>query len=190
MTDAETILKMIETVDPLDKLTLKEIDSRVWCFLKGYSPVKIYNSLSRDAAKEKFSGMKNAEKENYNLVDLGHDNYDPFFGTPDEFAKSIYPYAEIEGNRWVIVRVGCHGYTRSRDELKKIRPKDLDDFYIQSHEGRNDWLSANWICWLNSGSDYQQEFRGDGATEELAELHAYIQAIDHERRSSKNHPNN
>jgi hypothetical protein len=33
MSEAETILKMIETVDPADTAKLDEIDARVWCWL-------------------------------------------------------------------------------------------------------------------------------------------------------------
>jgi hypothetical protein len=41
MTDAETILKMIETVDPTDTAKLDEIDARVWCWLKGHEYLDI-----------------------------------------------------------------------------------------------------------------------------------------------------
>jgi hypothetical protein len=33
MTEAETILKLIESVDPKDTAKLDEIDARVWCYL-------------------------------------------------------------------------------------------------------------------------------------------------------------
>ena len=36
MTEAETILKMIETVDPADTTKLDEIDARVWCSVASY----------------------------------------------------------------------------------------------------------------------------------------------------------
>jgi hypothetical protein len=34
MTAAETILKIIENVDPADTAKLDEIDARVWCWLE------------------------------------------------------------------------------------------------------------------------------------------------------------
>lgn len=71
-------------------------------------------------------------------------------------------------------------YTRSRNALKAIRPECPDGFYVGENTAQN-FIGARWVCWINSGSDYNQEFRGDGKTEELAELHAVIQAIDHER---------
>ncbi len=38
MSDAQTILAMIEQVDPADIAKLDEIDARVWCFIAGRNP--------------------------------------------------------------------------------------------------------------------------------------------------------
>ena len=47
MTDAETILKMIENVDPADTAKLDEIDALVWCWYQQepFSKIGIIDAL-------------------------------------------------------------------------------------------------------------------------------------------------
>jgi hypothetical protein len=116
MTEAETILKMIETVDPADAAKLDEIDARVFDFAHG-------------------QGMAQT------AVNVGKTH-----GIPS----------------------GIPQYSRSRDALKAIRP-----------EG---W---RFICWPKhcDALGPRAELLADRLpTEELAELHAIIQAIEYERR--------
>jgi hypothetical protein len=52
MTEGETILKMIEVVDPADKSALDRIDGRVWCWLSdceyiGHDNADQHNFLAR-----------------------------------------------------------------------------------------------------------------------------------------------
>lgn len=65
-------------------------------------------------------------------------------------------------------------YTRSRDALKAIRPEGLYFFARQNPSGRFYGDDAN--------GDYPSPAL---PTEELAELHAIIQAIDYERTTAK-----
>jgi hypothetical protein len=136
MTQADEILRMIETVDQSDKENLDEIDARVFCFL-----------LDRE-------------------------------------------FSCIEGNgRWVRFTDGHKtfnasvSYTRSRDAIKAIRPEgwfsgaepNFEDqgmycgLYFQGHAQNDSKLIA-----------HATQFKMM-ATEELAELHAVIQAIEYER---------
>lgn len=69
-------------------------------------------------------------------------------------------------------------YTRSRDALKAIRPRGWG-FDIQTHNHRGDVVS--WRC-IAELCDKQVHFSsGVLLSEELAELHAIIQAIAYER---------
>jgi len=65
-------------------------------------------------------------------------------------------------------------YTRSRDALKAIRP---DGFFIASIQENID--GEGWTCSLdNEDKSFWSPY---SKTEELAELHAIIQAIEYER---------
>ena len=69
-------------------------------------------------------------------------------------------------------------YTRSRDALKAIRP---EGWIINVH---NDYRgSRGATCKDDNSKDFKSEVL---PTEELAELHAIIQAINHERKESDN----
>jgi hypothetical protein len=130
MTEAEAILKIIETVDPADTAKLDEIDARVQKFLIN----------------------------------------DP-----------RYVLKDVAG-QWIIHEPGKFNfknkatiYTRSRDALKAIRPEGWA-FYINSRGVCQAYSSDNVIRVLPL------------PTEELAELHAIIQAIEYERRSVATNP--
>ena len=114
MNAAETILKMIEAVDPADTATMREIDERVFAFL--------------------------------NELDFILDN------------------------------MSATKYTRSRDALCSIRPEGWY-FAIFSTGVARAWKSKN-----------DQPLETIGATEELAELHAIIQAIAYESRNDPTSP--
>lgn len=66
-------------------------------------------------------------------------------------------------------------YTRSRDALKKIRPKG---WRLEIGEWTDGWKATLWkkLFWV--GETYLP-------TEELAELHAIIQAIQHDRANTE-----
>lgn len=77
-------------------------------------------------------------------------------------------------------------YTRSRDDLKAIRP----DGCFVSIKGSNDIPSPEkWFCHLFHVKDEKKEgyyvTSPNLPTEELAELHAIIQAIEWERNKEK-----
>lgn len=65
-----------------------------------------------------------------------------------------------------------HLYTRSRDALKSIRP---DRFELTEWEYGHEY-KFNLIAKI-----YPEVFYGGGASEELAELHCILQAIEYER---------
>lgn len=149
-----TILKLIEEVDPSDKDKLNEIDARVWCWLHSH----IFHRVD-------YAGLIKS----------------CFYTRKNEIEENWYHMGYIRG------------YSRSRDALKKIRPED--------------WFPmALWMIDLGvTGEIYQctiikyilkSGIKGqDGCeyttkeitsqiycrTEELAELHAIIQAIAYER---------
>jgi hypothetical protein len=129
MNNHETILRMIEEVDPKDEKALREIDARVHLFIK----------------------YPNAELRG-------------IYG-------NFYSFSYYSGEYIVIIQMDqvLH-FTTSRDAIKSIRP---DEFHIC--EGGDDFATGRFI---NGKS-----FHADGmATEELAELHATIQAIAYERQ--------
>jgi len=70
-------------------------------------------------------------------------------------------------------------FTRSRDALKAIRPKGWN-YRISESDTHKFW------CELREGyeTSYDKVVIGKAATEEIAELHAIIQAIEYERRET------
>ena len=75
-----------------------------------------------------------------------------------------------------LIRHGC-AYTRSRDALKAIRPEGWVP-YDCGYRFLTEW----WVFELMS-EDTENQYRGRAKTEELAELHAIIQAIEYERQN-------
>lgn len=134
MTEAETILKMIETVDPADSAKLDEIDIRTQLFI--YSKTQQLNVGYRD------------ERDFY-----------------------LYKTYRLEFGDF-------KRYTRSRDLLKQIRPVGYTFRIFQDINLK--WQSGLYKVALAYHGNMTLWF----PTEELAELHAIIQAIDYERRSS------
>jgi hypothetical protein len=74
----------------------------------------------------------------------------------------------------------AESYTRSRDVLKAIRPEGWCLETVQ------DYGSGIWACQLTKASDVRISFSstiGAAKTEELAEIHAILQAIEWERKN-------
>jgi hypothetical protein len=130
MTPASDVLRLIETVDPVDTAKLDEIDARVWCWLSDCD----------------FGGGDFDNGITFKAI--------PQRGAP-AFFKSLPPWEK---------------YTRSRDALKAIRPEGFFPNISRSPKG-------NYCC-SSSFYDFEAPFL---PTEEIAELHAIIQAIEYER---------
>lgn len=84
----------------------------------------------------------------------------------------------------VLVDIDKINYTKSRDALKSIRPENckfvgiIDDNRFDAHKSFTCFMSV----FIDDGDGkIMGEVSGDGKTEELAELHVIIQAIDFER---------
>lgn len=89
----------------------------------------------------------------------------------DEIDRAVDNYLSNSGS------VLSKQYTRSRDALKAIRPEGCV-LSIQT--------SGTCAIWYKSNPFHaDSNFVGEGKTEELAELHAIIQAIDYERSQDK-----
>lgn len=75
-------------------------------------------------------------------------------------------------------------FTRSRDALKRIRPKRMRIYSLGYWRGTNNWFCSYGI-FDEKGNGRQifhpDEIRPPSTTEELAELHAILQAIAYER---------
>jgi hypothetical protein len=90
----------------------------------------------------------------------------------------LYPKLGLHKHDHVIVdscgvRIRADYYTRSRDALKAIRPDGYFNYSASSHG----------ICNFVLFKDNTKIESADCKTEELAELHAIIQAIEHDRLS-------
>lgn len=139
MTEAETILRMIETVSPDDTAKLDEIDARVYVY--------VWN-------------------------------------------RTTPPYFSKDHGFWQIIDTStgklffAEEFTRSRDALKTIRP---DGWWVQiflwskSGNPKKHYDHKYW-CSLTM-DDHLKGYTNSPflPTEELAELHAIIQAIQYER---------
>ncbi|PSL23496.1 hypothetical protein [Dyadobacter jiangsuensis] len=150
MIEAETILRLIETVDPNDTEKLDEIDARVYCYVRPeeFSYVSMSDNTDKDYCCYSFIAKYLGPKEKFVGLDMSR----------------------------LIIR-----YTRSREELKAIRPDGVK------------WIRTTFCVDMGSISSIHIGSTiidaGVLPTEELSELHAIIQAIDYERRSSQNHTN-
>lgn len=81
------------------------------------------------------------------------------------------------------IRGAIEKYTRSRDALKAIRPEGWLS-WAQNDETYKPGYFGKWYmgCAQSEKTDF---YVGDLPTEELAELHAIIQAIAYERSAQK-----
>ncbi len=159
------ILKMIEEVDPSDTAKLDEIDARACCYLNTTYTQKFMRMINRcgkhgDGFEYKYySNIGGVEKKGIRDQNL------------------------------------CIRFTRSRDALKAIRPEGwfLESKWLTGNKGKP-FGQKNGDIWkaLASGYSYEGSYGEIGSitrsvrssalpTEELAELHAIIQAIAYER---------
>lgn len=156
MAEAQTILKMIEEAAPDDTDTLDEIDARVWCFL---------NNIPWSRIGRSYDDAPYAEEWFY-------------------FDKLKSPFNRTKGL--------STKYTRSRDALKSIRPEGWV-FNSRSVRGFDPYSYKFTTSGFKPVWDREKQIREDIhhiykpglslPTEELAELHAIIQAIDYERQN-------
>lgn len=140
MTPAQTILKMIEEVDPGDRDGLGKIECAVECWL---------------------------QKKELKLKHLGHSDFS---------SDWVYLDPDDEG---ALIPVLIPQYTRSRDALKAIRPEGWITSKIQAM-----MVVAEGIVWQASTDKIAATTHMVSPflpTEELAELHAIIQAVEYER---------
>lgn len=162
----KTILNLIENVDPSDTATLDEIDARVSLWLDGHS--------------FKHSGVDKYENE---YIDYLHSN-----GQDIRLWGSSYARGDMLE------------YTRSRDALKAIRPEGYSWFCLDHKDTTEDWecridftpqskplWEKTWGRLLKKvPNPLVQVFSPTLPTEELAELHAIIQAIQWSRDNENN----
>lgn len=83
-------------------------------------------------------------------------------------------YKFCQGKQWGQTKIEKYDfipeYSRSRDALKQIRPDGWD---FKNHSAGH--------CWGNKILNHEIKVQSSEYTEELAELHAIIQAIEFER---------
>lgn len=161
MSQHKEILRLIETVDPKDTAKLDEIDARVHEYLGEFKWWKSKHNCYNLDIKGEYGSKQYPYHQAYS-------GYCPETGKKKKFPEE-FPYASVR------YEIGCPSYTISRDALKAIRP-----------EG---WCPGVWVycggsrC-IISGYPQGQLIECDSGickNEELAELHAIIQAIAHER---------
>lgn len=158
MSEAQKILQMIETVNPEDAATLDEIDARVKCYTNTTYCQEFLYLVNRNG----------------------------------RYGDGFSYYCEHKGRRELRSERIVTKHTRSRDALKSIRPEGWQ-VSICEPSTKNDAT-----CELiqvknkvdNQGYAIQKEhyvssptMQNKGFTEELAELHAIIQAIEWERNN-------
>ena len=154
----EEILKMIEEVGPADTDKLDEIDARVWVFTE--RPGHMYGGIWQDGSATHFGGKIRRSIFSVTKTDEGHNkNHD---------GAEYWPK-----------------YTRSRDALKAIRPDNYYPDFYTGPKGAIVNLCIPFNCekyGKHAGTCFDS---GLMPTEELAEIHAIIQAIDYERQTSR-----
>ena len=104
--------------------------------------------------------------------------------TLKEWSPSDFEFNVIEHNMTHIYgnfdyKDECQQYTRSRDALKAVRP---DGVKFNMQDCSEPWHKYwGWRCTAIRGLDDYEYYARELPTEELAELHAIIQAIAYER---------
>jgi hypothetical protein len=150
MTEAEAILKMIESVDPADEAKLDEIDARVWCWRSDCD---------------------------YGGGDF--DNGSTFKAIPKRGAPPFFKSIPL----W-------ERYTRSRNALKSIRQEGWRIKAAEYFQGGFCFELSKYfpppkgVHVLRDGDALKVSPLTGLPTEELAELHAIIQAIEYERSAT------
>lgn len=164
----ETILKMIKEVSPDDTAKLDEIDARTHEYLGYWS----WWISKHDCFK---IAIKGSDGPDFSFPSHGfYSGYCPETGKKKKIPKQ-FPYADVK------YEIGCPEYTRSRDALKAVRP----EWYFIRAGG--DWRSTGeFYCLIYSTQVVPQFYVDHAPTEELAELHAIIQAIAYERKQDAN----
>ncbi len=167
MTEAQKILEMIEAVDPNDTATMDEIDARVWCYRRGY----------------KFLELKDHKRSEgyYNGAIL-----------PTVFYKGVWHKKPTDFSEEPLTIIGRP--TRRRDALKSIRPEGYKvqisiyewGSYFKDYPGYKN--ESDCVLTPNYSTDSDCPYNNLSPirsprlpTEELAELHVIIQAIEYER---------
>lgn len=148
MNNHETILRMIEEVDPKDENALREIDARVHCWYN-YRDCEFISMVQNE--KYYF------QKDNDGCV-ITNLSYVPPYTTSRDAIKSIRP------DGW-----GTHFTTATKEPLKFWAMLRTDN--------PEDKIKGNYGVFKND-----IWFDADSPSEELAELHATIQAIAYERQ--------
>lgn len=170
MKDYELILNMIEEADPADTEKLDEIDARVWCYIGEYpwsahgrmefisfceQPIKFIHPDDREyyEGSRKGAHFKRWIRKYWWKIEK----------TPEE-AEELELVED-----WVIP---SDRFTRSRDILKRKRPPAWSNVTVSIYQGSASAYISNGMI--------KREI-DNIKTEELAELHAIIQAIAWER---------
>lgn len=175
------ILEMIEAVDPEDTAKLNEIECRAWCWLNKYKYLgyAIFKPHYLKALEEKGNGYCYGGSHIYEATGWAvhcqqhhASNYSNhvFLHTGADY----HPRQDAEGY------ICSPKYTRSRDALKSIRPEGWLPFCGNRHKLNGD--KPFYFGFIHPKQKIgSQVISEDLPTEELAELHAIIQAINYER---------
>lgn len=162
MTDYEKLLKLIEA-NPTKVAELYEIDARSWCYFNN-------KKLIEWPASVDFKNRKNVL-----------------------FEDGFYHKEDTNDSGRAFQRIWPHlQYTRSRDALKSARPEGLHLTIKTNYVDKEKYNYCQGWIEIKRNSDtfyageydhYDHEFYQNTGfvTEELAELHVIIQAIEWER---------
>lgn len=169
------LLPLIEQVSPEDVAGLDEIDARVWCYR---------NEISMVGFIHRIKGMDFIKTAPENIIMCWDDKcvtfaqnnnaFDDYFRPGDYNRATVDNIVVLSGNRFLVPSEGQFPlYTRSRDALKAIRP---DGWRFEFK-----WVSSGTIFYYSAQRKNKTFISAAMPTEELAELHAIIQAIERER---------
>lgn len=101
----------------------------------------------------------------------------------DEIDEMVFKYlGDKYGNLWITVvgesiAYSIAKYTRSRDALKGMRPKGWRCFVAQQDDEKGTWVAG----FQKQDYSFHAVLTEGFKTEEFAELHAILQAIEWER---------
>ena len=157
---AATILRIIESEEP----NLSEIDAMVCEYLGGFT----YFQSKHDCYSVTIKGEEHSRLWPHAGA---YGGYCPETGKKKKFPKT-FPYAQFRNYG----PLDCPSFTTSRDTIKAIRP---EGWYFNINWALSDLIEVVGMGGLGVRPVARH------TSEELAELHCVIQAISHERSTTR-----
>lgn len=183
-------LKNVTVMDFCNPTNLTELMTKIWCFKNGYEFESYLGYLSLESAQLTLRFGEKADEPDYDIDELGGDNYHNHWGGPSNLERSNSPYVLIKGGRWDYVPESTHSYFASRDKLISVRPPNWTYMGTWHRCIESDKITfSGKLVNVRSPDPHDVEVIESlytYPTETLAELELALRAIDFVRKKKQN----